>query len=385
MRTNLFPAVLLAGPPHSGKSVLSFMLSQHLRNMGIAHYLLRAVPDGEGDWFLEGDPNIVRPLRLANKGDYTVDFVGHMRDVVESRLLPLLVDIGGRPRDEQFDILRACTHSVVLYRTEEERLDWQEKLAGMDLLPVAELRSSLNEEDRIEQVRPILQGVTTGLERETDKRKTGAVFGALLDRVAGICHYEEAFLEKIHTQRAPLPFMSESELARRLGLVRQDKKIFWSPADLRNLQQVLAKDEPLALYGRGPVWLAAFAAAHTCPVDMAMFDVRFGWVKIPKIGFADNPSLQTNLTTLDNIGDLLTVSIPGGVLEPDQMTINPFTGKNGLTLSGRLPRWTYAALARQLLPLRAWIGIHEPKQNQIVVIHSNTPSMSVGDVLPIGQ
>ncbi len=46
MRTNLFPATLLAGPPNCGKSVLAFLLTQHLREMGIQHLLLRAVPDG---------------------------------------------------------------------------------------------------------------------------------------------------------------------------------------------------------------------------------------------------------------------------------------------------------------------------------------------------
>ena len=74
----VFPAVLVAGMPHCGKSVLAYMLSQHLRRMGIAHYLLRAAPDGEGDWFLEGDPAWVRTLRKRAKGPFTAAFVAHM-------------------------------------------------------------------------------------------------------------------------------------------------------------------------------------------------------------------------------------------------------------------------------------------------------------------
>src|SRR5579884_757693 len=52
--TNLLPAVLVGGPPHAGKSVLFYQLTQALRERGIAHFAIRACPDGEGDWFHEG-------------------------------------------------------------------------------------------------------------------------------------------------------------------------------------------------------------------------------------------------------------------------------------------------------------------------------------------
>ena len=42
----LFPAVMIGGPPHSGKSVLAYSLTQALRARGVAHYVLRAYPDG---------------------------------------------------------------------------------------------------------------------------------------------------------------------------------------------------------------------------------------------------------------------------------------------------------------------------------------------------
>ena len=52
---NQLPAVLIGGPPHSGKSVLIYSLSQALRARGVAHYALRACPDGEGDFSNETD------------------------------------------------------------------------------------------------------------------------------------------------------------------------------------------------------------------------------------------------------------------------------------------------------------------------------------------
>ena len=57
------PAILIGGPPHSGKSVLSYYLSQALRRRGLLHYLLRTAPDGEGDWMQEGEAARMQALR----------------------------------------------------------------------------------------------------------------------------------------------------------------------------------------------------------------------------------------------------------------------------------------------------------------------------------
>ena len=54
-----FNAILIGGPPHSGKSVLTYSLTQTLRQQGIDHYVLRACPDGEGDWSNEAAPERV--------------------------------------------------------------------------------------------------------------------------------------------------------------------------------------------------------------------------------------------------------------------------------------------------------------------------------------
>src|SRR5512136_651193 len=69
VRMDLLPAVLVGGPPHSGKSVLAYALSRALRERGVAHYLLRACPDGEGDWSQEAEQSLVRQIRI--KGSYT--------------------------------------------------------------------------------------------------------------------------------------------------------------------------------------------------------------------------------------------------------------------------------------------------------------------------
>jgi CRISPR-associated protein Csx3 len=56
---NLLPAVLIGGPPHAGKSVLFYSLTQALRERNIRHHAIRACPDGEGNWSQESDQHLV--------------------------------------------------------------------------------------------------------------------------------------------------------------------------------------------------------------------------------------------------------------------------------------------------------------------------------------
>src|SRR5258708_228961 len=116
---NLLPAILIGGPPNAGKSVLFYSLTLALYERGIKHHIVRACPDGEGNWFQEIhrvlDPETIRLIRVNSKADWTPAFVeGICRDL-EHRHAPLLVDMGGQPRTWQNCILRNCTHSVLLF------------------------------------------------------------------------------------------------------------------------------------------------------------------------------------------------------------------------------------------------------------------------------
>lgn len=387
MRTNLFPAILIAGPPHSGKSVLAYLLSQRLRKQEVAHYLLRAVPDGEGDWYLEGDPSVVRALRVKHKTGYSRAFVQHMRSIIEGRLLPLLVDVGGRPQGVQLEILKACTHSILLFRTPSERQDWRDLLAGTDLLPVAELQSSLDSAELVYQDKPVLQAVITGLERDISTRKAGTTFEALLERVAGICHYEAAFLEREHLRHAPFHPLLERELATKINPHRE-VPLIWEASHLSRLKGSFQAGQPIAVYGRGPVWLGAWLAIQALPAPVAIFDVRYGWVIVPEVEITPHPQLQYRFIpyNLFDEGTWIEIVIPGGILERNDIRLPPIPGAGGAVLSGKLPRWAFAALARKLSKERPWVGIYVPALGGAIVVHSVSPSVAVGDFLiqPMG-
>lgn len=79
--------------------------------MGLAYYVLRACPDGEGNWFQGSRAATVHHLRY--KVEFTPDFVELVVQFINRRRLPFLVDIGGRPTLEQEAIAAACTHALL--------------------------------------------------------------------------------------------------------------------------------------------------------------------------------------------------------------------------------------------------------------------------------
>lgn len=383
MQINPFPAILMAGPPHSGKSVLSFLLTAHLRQMKTAHCLLRAVPDGEGDWYMNGDQGLVRSLRLENKRGFSARFVAHMCRVIEQRRVPLLVDIGGMPQGDQFGLIEACSHSILLYREAMGYTEWRGHLARFGLQPVAELQSQQAVDDRILAPRPVLRGIISGLERDPAQRKAGATFGALLDRVAGICDYDESYLENLHLSDAPYPPLIERELARILGMPVENS-VFWYPESLPALTKRVTPGQAAALYGRGPVWLAAMLAAQTLPAPLSIFDVRFGWVDVPQVRHAPHSSLQVTYCQAETGGLWANIQLSKeGILETGRLTLGAPPAADGIILSGRLPRWAFAALTRFFAKTQPWVATNDPNFNRAIVVFSRSESMPLGTVLPI--
>lgn len=197
MITNLLPAILVAGPPHSGKSVLAYLLSQRLREASVPHILLRAAPDGEGDWSYES-PEEVR-VHQRQKGAYTTDLIEDLLQAIHARNLPMLVDIGGRPRDTQFRLIDACTHLIHLWREADDRREWEAWLEERSLIPIASLHTRLAPPDHLAPGVGPLRGIITGLDRA--QPQPGPLFERVLERVQGICAYPPGDLEAEHLRQ----------------------------------------------------------------------------------------------------------------------------------------------------------------------------------------
>lgn len=378
-----FPAVVIGGPPHSGKSVLTYSLTQALRDRKIDHYVLRACPDGEGDWSNEADAGVVRLIR--DKGQFTDSFVAHVCENLANRHLPLLVDVGGRPTREQEIIFDHCTHAVLLSSDPVLLAQWRDLVEDHGLIVVAELHSQLHGEARIDSEDALLSGVLTGLERHTNAQ--GPLFDRLTDRLANLLTVEDTDLRKTHAQLCPIDMVVELDrLAIPLGLPADTKQ--WKAEHLPLILDYLPAHTALALYGRGPNWVYAALAVHTQPAALYQFDPRLGWVHPPSIQFSAKPvkDLLTWQFIERDTHLRLEFTLPHSYLdysEAVQLHIPPLISDSGLVISGKLPFWLLTAVVRLYSERVPWLACYYPPVNdKAVVICSHTSDYAVGDLVP---
>jgi CRISPR-associated protein Csx3 len=379
---NSLPAILIGGPPHSGKSVLTYLLTQQLRDWQVEHYVLRACPDGEGDWSQEAPPERVRLLR--QKGRFTQEFVDLICRDLKQRHLPLLVDVGGKPTADQERIFDDCTHAVLISATDEGLDEWRERAERHGLIIIAELRSVLAGDDRIDAETPVLRGQIANLERST--RAGGPMVRALAQRLRPILTYTEAEQKAHHLPHAPTELVVDIDyLADWVGLPAENRR--WEPGHLPQAM-IYAPVAPLSLYGRGPNWLYAAFALHVAPHPFFLFDVRLGWTAPAPIALSEQAqathlawkiAYHPNHThiELSPVEPHLDYDEIGGVGLP------VLTAELGVVLSGKLPHWLLvgAALAYRSHP---WVAVMQAQMNDIaVVVFSRTNARLVGDTVVV--
>ncbi|MCX7855528.1 MAG: CRISPR-associated protein Csx3 [Anaerolineae bacterium] len=371
---NPLPAVAIGGPPHSGKSVLAYSLTRALRDRAVPHYLLRAYPpDGEGDWFLEGEPDLVRHLRV--KGAVSGRWLHMLRQDIARRHLPLIVDLGGLPTPEQESILDDCTHGILLTPSEGARREWTDRFATHGLVLLADLRSDLRGENTLEGTEPVIRGVLAGLER--GQMASGPAFDALVERLAALFGPFAADLYRRHMAAAPAELVVDLErLARQMG--REPTE--WRPDDLPAVLDYLPAGEPLALYGRGPNWLYSAVAVHALPAPFYLFDARLGWAAPPTLSIGTPPTGPLRVEERRGEGTpvaRMEFFLPEAYLditEVEGMSV-PAPSPEGLILSGKLPLWLWAGLARLYAPRTSWLAVVQPQLTAqdagwAVVVHS---------------
>ncbi|NJO05934.1 MAG: hypothetical protein HC876_10655 [Chloroflexaceae bacterium] len=381
----LFPALFLGGPPHSGKSTLLYRLSHALRERGVEHYALRASPDGEGDWSQETAPDQVRVLRMRAKTDWTPQFAERMSRDIDRRHLPLLVDVGGKVSPETERIAAVCTHGILLSNNTAAFSEWTALLHQQGRMVIAEIVSQLDGPQIVTQTTPILRGTLSGL--QVGQSSDGVCFDALLTLVQRYMSYPPDTLYQTHRNAVDVDLVLHLERPIYPLTARPEHgpAYRWYPTDLRPLLTSLPANEPLALYGRAPLWVYAALAAFTEPVPW-VFQAHTGWVVPPRLLPTTTPDPQRlRWDTVASHGDAfqISLSLPGGYLDYDDAQEVPVPlapAGYGILLDGKLPTWLYAALARTYRTA-AWLAVLQP-QLGYVVVWSQHPHVQVGDVRP---
>ncbi len=380
---NLLPVILIGGPPHAGKSVLTYSITQALRQRNIDHFVIRACPDGEGDWSQEIDQRAVRRLRF--KGDWTPEFVKNICRDLERRHFPLLVDVGGRLEQWQTVILRHCTHSLLLLHPDNEDTAnfWRPLAASYGLLPLAQLYSVLDGVSTITSKSPVVAGTLVGLNRNTLAH--GQLFNLLVERIISLfTSYSSAELRRGHLDSAPGELVDLDALIQTWA--PQSKR--WEPAMLAHLLEKVPQSRPLAVYGRGTNWLYAALAIHTNKEPFFQFDSRLGWTTpLPvQAGLSTSPEIQI-VSAVYNHLSVISVHPANDHIDYEQVkniSFPPVSTRQGLILSGKIPLWLVTALVRLYHRVgQPWIACHYPPLEGAVIIYSRTRTYAPGDIIPM--
>lgn len=381
------PALIIGAPAHAGKSILAFNLSKALRNMAkeVPHLIYRACPDGEGDWVYQANPDEVELYR--KKGQWTDEFRNRAYADITSRLVPFIVDIGGKPTDEDYAIIAACTDAMLITRDvtqddkEPEKItqgiqNWRNVFAANAKLPLfAEIHSQRSGATKITSWDSTFKASINIQERQD--RLSGHEFDSLAARVARLfSSVSTPQLEDWHMRHAPQGF-THIYLSRVL-----QKEFFhareWAPNMLERLMSRLPR-EPLAVYGRAPVWVYGALALLAPDQPFSQFDPRYGWITPPSIQSGTPRPGQKVITSPDpqmkGNRYIIPIHIPDYYLdyktETDVLFFSDPPPRYGVIISGKLPLWLFTALARFYAQKQvAWLALHAANMDKAVVIYS---------------
>lgn len=196
-------AILIGGPPDSGKSLLSNALRQsiHQHHPSCRLSLHRANWDGQGNWSYES-PDVELTEELIRSFDaklhwhpeaeklipkYFEDQARSIQNLRKVRDL-VLVDVGGVPQASKHPVVQACSHYMVISKDTDSLSAWHQ-LCATDLACLAVIHSKpsaafslLSQTPHLEMVvgrkelaeqralpQPLLHAISNGLKLEVSR------------------------------------------------------------------------------------------------------------------------------------------------------------------------------------------------------------------------
>lgn len=371
VQMNPFPSVILCGSPHVGKSTLACGLTGALRATEIAHYVLRAAPDGEGDWACEAPQNVVQ--RIRRKAEWSGAWVDSICQEIARRHLPLLVDMGGRPTADQERILDQCGYAILLTRDPAEHAEWNARAERHNLTVLADLRSDLDGVDALspDSAANCLRGTLAGLARGGNL--SGPVFEALVGRLADLFGAREDDLLKQHLAIAPWHAgdiqLVNFDVLKRSRSAGRPRPAF-RPDDIPEILAGVPADREVALYGRlwGPL---ALAISVTHEVRW-LFAPNLGWVapavaRLEPVSRVENAWLVFDLIGRGAGRTTLKVTLRDPYLpyESIRQFAAPRAPANcALEIDGKIPMWLLCGLGAAYRRCRS-VSVFDPRAAQV--------------------
>ncbi len=142
--------IVVAGPPHSGKSVFINLLSMKIRSLigqerfQREFFIIRACPDGEGNWTTDVPEDVTKIIRMKRKFDdeFVKQVIQDIRNAKISKEI-LIIDCGGKIDKKNQMIFNECTHAIIVSGKSDEIDQWKGAIKTSELKIIAEISSTL--------------------------------------------------------------------------------------------------------------------------------------------------------------------------------------------------------------------------------------------------
>lgn len=390
---------VIAGPPHSGKSVFILGLCENLPRD--KRYLFRACPDGEGTWTWKG--NGAETYR--RKGKFTEDIVGwYCESLAHCTMAPIiLVDIGGRPSEENRRILTEgkVDYGIISAGNKEAIPEWEAFLKSCGVEVIAVLHSDYTgKEDSIQQTSPRLEGSVHFLERGDPSVKDRPAVIAVAELILSYLPKEEKVLNFISGNVFSIPALAQElgkqEQERALTSGKVVRQIIWTGEDLVQIAAMLHDrsaelPDPTDIDGAAPAWLVA-ALVHECHPRSVRLNSPDGFIAIGcKRPVGDGEGCGWTRTEIGVAGKdrkLFKVEFqlnPSVPLAPAALnTISPpeVEFADVVVISGRGPNWLTASIAMAYHGRAAALACFQPGTGA-TICWTHVADVSLGHVFEV--
>jgi CRISPR-associated protein Csx3 len=163
---------VIAGDPHSGKSVFVAGLKDACKKAGVYPYVITAAPDGEGSWFQEtvkSHPELAKNIKENYKSKFSQEFVQRIHESVKNiKLQNVFIDIGGRVSPENYKICEYADSIIILCPSSGDFGKWEKFAQDLKLEIIAKIVSDYSgKEDTVNQG-SVITGTIHYLERGED-------------------------------------------------------------------------------------------------------------------------------------------------------------------------------------------------------------------------
>lgn len=353
--------IVFCGPPHSGKSVFIANLIDKLPSDG--YTIIRACPDGEGNWSNnknQKETNIVR-----KKGKFTQTFIDNACKAIDNQTNKIvLVDVGGIISKENRQIFQHCDSFIVLSSEIEKKQEWLKFGQKLGLECIGSLDSSLEGREEIYSREPYFRGKIVGLERGAILENS-QIIKEIASKIVKKSKYTEYNDEK--NDNTDCILIDDTKLGFELGYGKESltedgisiRKVMWKENAIQPIYKAIKEkvkpNLPVKINGvRANFALSAIckAAKKQKVKDISTYDIRLKqYIPIrdlpKKRGLKQSEGLYYNIIeNKENVFmDIDIIKEQYSVEDYKKCILPKIKEEKNLYLSGRIPLWLLASIS----------------------------------------